>query len=173
MSLSSSALSLPFSPSLSSTLSCDFSVTEAGTIPSLAIYTSITQVNHPSPPAFPSHPLPTGQSPALFQLPDPIDRDTPKEAQSRVGFDGQQYELVFSDEFNQDGRSFYPGDDPFWEASELLYGQTRDLEWHDHQQIATLVIALDSADALQPHLTPGLQPILLSIFPPFLTTSQV
>jgi hypothetical protein len=22
--------------------------------------------------------------------------------------------LVFSDEFNTDGRTFYPGDDPFW-----------------------------------------------------------
>jgi hypothetical protein len=63
----------------------------------------------------------------IFQLPDRIDRDTPKEAQSRVGFDGNEYELVFSDEFNQDGRTFYPGDDPFWEASELWYGQTEDL----------------------------------------------
>jgi len=26
-------------------------------------------------------------------------------------------ELVFSDEFNTDGRSFFPGDDPYWEAS--------------------------------------------------------
>jgi hypothetical protein len=29
--------------------------------------------------------------------------------------------LVFSDEFNTDGRTFYPGDDPFWEAEDLHY----------------------------------------------------
>ncbi len=29
--------------------------------------------------------------------------------------------LVFSDEFNVDGRSFYPGDDPYWEAEDYHY----------------------------------------------------
>jgi hypothetical protein len=29
--------------------------------------------------------------------------------------------LVFSDEFNTDGRTFYPGDDPYWEAVDLHY----------------------------------------------------
>jgi beta-glucan synthesis-associated protein KRE6 len=29
--------------------------------------------------------------------------------------------LVFSDEFNTDGRSFYPGDDPYWEAGDMHY----------------------------------------------------
>ncbi|KAJ8606858.1 hypothetical protein MRB53_040668 [Persea americana] len=55
---------------------------------------------------------------------DLIDRDTPDAAKTRVGFDGQQYSLVFSDEFNVDGRSFYPGDDPFWEALDLHYWAT-------------------------------------------------
>ena len=32
-----------------------------------------------------------------------------------------QLQLVFSDEFNTDGRTFYPGDDPFWEAVDLHY----------------------------------------------------
>lgn len=32
--------------------------------------------------------------------------------------------LVFSDEFNQDGRTFYPGDDPYWEAVDLHYWGT-------------------------------------------------
>ena len=36
----------------------------------------------------------------------------------------QDYVLVFSDEFNVDGRSFYPGDDPFWEAVDLHYWGT-------------------------------------------------
>ena len=30
-------------------------------------------------------------------------------------------QLVFSDEFNVDGRTFYPGDDPYWEAVDLHY----------------------------------------------------
>ena len=52
-----------------------------------------------------------------------IDADTPKEALTRTSWeDGStQYRLVFSDEFNIDGRSFYPGDDPYWEAVNLHY----------------------------------------------------
>ncbi len=36
----------------------------------------------------------------------------------------QEWDLVFSDEFNVDGRTFYPGDDPYWEAADLHYWQT-------------------------------------------------
>jgi len=32
-----------------------------------------------------------------------------------------QLRLVFSDEFNLDGRTFYPGDDPYWGAENLHY----------------------------------------------------
>jgi beta-glucanase (GH16 family) len=42
-------------------------------------------------------------------MPDLIDRDTPQSAMTRTGFDGQEYDLVFSDEFNTDGRTFNPG----------------------------------------------------------------
>lgn len=47
-----------------------------------------------------------------------IDLDTPKDAYTKVSYmnPGDEWDLVFSDEFNQDGRSFYPGDDPYWEA---------------------------------------------------------
>jgi beta-glucan synthesis-associated protein KRE6 len=39
-----------------------------------------------------------------------IDLDTPKEAYYISSFrDGSQMQLVFSDEFNTDGRTFYPG----------------------------------------------------------------
>lgn len=61
----------------------------------------------------------TGQIPDLPLLPTMIDPATPKEVYTRSGFDGQEYELVFSDEFDTPGRSFYPGDDPFWEAVDL------------------------------------------------------
>lgn len=37
---------------------------------------------------------------------------------------GEDLVLVFSDEFNKDGRTFYPGDDPFWEAVDLHYWGT-------------------------------------------------
>ncbi|KAF8886597.1 beta-glucan synthesis-associated protein-domain-containing protein [Gymnopilus junonius] len=45
----------------------------------------------------------------IFQMPDPIDIETPESAKQRTGYDGQDYELVFSDEFNTPGRTFYPG----------------------------------------------------------------
>ncbi|KAF8624603.1 hypothetical protein AX17_007096 [Amanita inopinata Kibby_2008] len=101
----------------------------------------------------------TGQAPVLFQMPDLIDVATPASAKSRTGFDGQEYELVFSDEFEVDGRTFYPGDDPYWEAVDLWYGVTGDLEWYDPSQITTrngsLVITMDSTATLSSNLTPG------------------
>ncbi|KZV69173.1 glycoside hydrolase family 16 protein [Peniophora sp. CONT] len=66
-----------------------------------------------------------------------IDEKTPDESKTITGTDGKEYELVFSDEFEQDGRSFYPGDDPYWEAVDLWYGSTHDLEWYDPKQITT------------------------------------
>lgn len=80
-------------------------------------------------------------------------------------------QLVFSDEFNTDGRSFYPGDDPYWEAVDLHYwvSQSRtkflrlevqppsfidqatgNLEWYDPEAVATqdgsLVITLSQKE---------------------------
>lgn len=63
----------------------------------------------------------TGQVPSLPGLPSLIDKDTPSSAMYRTGSDGKTYQLVFSDEFNTDGRTFWPGDDPFWEAENLHY----------------------------------------------------
>jgi len=63
----------------------------------------------------------SGQIPLLPNLPRMIDPETPRTAWSRIGDDGLLYELTFSDEFNTDGRTFYPGDDPFWEAEDLHY----------------------------------------------------
>ncbi|KAJ7853544.1 glycoside hydrolase family 16 protein [Mycena olivaceomarginata] len=45
--------------------------------------------------------------------------------------------LVFSDEFNTDGRTFYPGDDPFWEAEDLHYWATNNMEWYDPNAVTT------------------------------------
>ncbi|PBK89582.1 glycoside hydrolase family 16 protein [Armillaria gallica] len=76
-----------------------------------------------------------------------IDLDTPKDAYTIKSWrDGREFQLVFSDEFEQDGRSFYPGDDPYWEAVDFHYWQTNDLEWHDPAAVTTkngsLVITL-------------------------------
>jgi hypothetical protein len=92
----------------------------------------------------------TGQAAELFQMPELIDLDTPDNVKSRTGFDGEDYELVFSDEFNVDGRTFYPGDDPFWEAVDLWYWATNDQEWYDPGQVTTkdghLVILLENVE---------------------------
>lgn len=51
-----------------------------------------------------------------------IDKDTPQDVYTKTSpYDGRQLQLVFSDEFNVDGRTFWPGDDPFWVAEDLWY----------------------------------------------------
>ncbi|TKY84686.1 hypothetical protein EX895_006588 [Sporisorium graminicola] len=67
-----------------------------------------------------------------------IDPETPVDAMTRVSPDGTKtMKLVFSDEFNTDGRSFYPGDDPFWEASDLHYLATNNYEWYSPEAVTT------------------------------------
>ncbi|KAH8114318.1 glycoside hydrolase family 16 protein [Phellopilus nigrolimitatus] len=79
----------------------------------------------------------SGQVPSLENFPSLIDTDTPEEAKTKKGTDGNTYNLVFSDEFTTDGRSFYPGDDPYWEAVDLHYWPTADLEWYDPSAVTT------------------------------------
>ncbi|KAJ7118974.1 glycoside hydrolase family 16 protein [Mycena epipterygia] len=92
----------------------------------------------------------SGQVPLLTKFPKMIDDDTPSSAHSYTGTDGKKYNLVFSDEFNVDGRTFYPGDDPFWEAVDLHYWPTGDLEWYDPGAVTTkngkLVITMSEID---------------------------
>ncbi|KAF3905821.1 hypothetical protein AA313_de0206113 [Arthrobotrys entomopaga] len=66
-----------------------------------------------------------------------IDPETPASAMTRKASDGTDWKLVFSDEFNTPNRSFYPGEDPFWEAVDIWYGATQDSEWYDPGQITT------------------------------------
>ncbi|KAH9948388.1 beta-glucan synthesis-associated [Amylocystis lapponica] len=80
-----------------------------------------------------------------------IDLDTPQSAHSKPSWqDGKDWDLVFSDEFNMDGRTFWPGDDPYWEAVNLHYWETNNLEWYDPAAITTqggdLVITLSQKD---------------------------
>ncbi|ORY28762.1 beta-glucan synthesis-associated protein-domain-containing protein [Naematelia encephala] len=84
----------------------------------------------------------TGQIPDInmFQL---IDKDTPTSAYSYTSMEtGDTWALVFSDEFNNPGRTFYDGDDPYWEAVDLHYWSTNNLEWYDPKQITTIDGAL-------------------------------
>ena len=67
-----------------------------------------------------------------------IDLDTPKDVYYKKNLlDDKQWQLIFSDEFNVDGRSFYPGDDPYWEAVDLHYWATNNMEWYDPAAITT------------------------------------
>ncbi len=94
----------------------------------------------------------TGQVPVFPNNFGLIDKDTPRDVYTKKSYHaGEELVLVFSDEFNEDGRTFYPGDDPFWEAVNLHYWGTvsedyshelispvcsrqNDLEWYDPNQ---------------------------------------
>jgi beta-glucanase (GH16 family) len=78
-------------------------------------------------------------------MPTLIDPETPTSVHTRIGNDQKPYTLVFSDEFNTPGRSFYPGDDPFWTAADLWYWSTNDLEWYTPSAVTTANGALEIA----------------------------
>ena len=67
----------------------------------------------------------------------PVDPDTPASAMLRTDIHGNTQTLVFSDEFNRDGRSFFPGDDPYFQGEDFWYGVTQDVEWYDPGAIST------------------------------------
>lgn len=77
-----------------------------------------------------------------------IDPDTPPAAYNKTTNSGDQWVLTFSDEFNAEGRTFYDGDDQFFQAVDLHYDATKDLEWYDPDAVTTangsLVIRLDA-----------------------------
>lgn len=114
---------------------------------------------------------------------DLVDKDTPEEAHTRKSLNDENEDLVlvFSDEFNADGRSFYPGkyrvflcsstnvddiyagDDPYWEAVDLHYWGTNNYEWYDPAGITTedgaLVITLSEKETHDLHYQGGLMTV--------------
>lgn len=73
-----------------------------------------------------------------------IDLDTPTDAYTFPDFNsGKDWQLIWSDEFETDGRTFYPGDDPYWEAVDLHYWGTNNMEWYDPAAITTRAGALE------------------------------
>ncbi|KAG2185990.1 hypothetical protein INT43_002428 [Umbelopsis isabellina] len=91
-----------------------------------------------------------------------IDPDTPVSARTKTSMNGETWKLVFSDEFNQPGRTFYPGDDPFWqvEAVDLHYWVTGDLEWYTPDAVTTaggnLVITMQQQNSHNLNYTSGM-----------------
>ena len=71
----------------------------------------------------------TGQVPKIPGDIGLIDIATPESALTKKSHvdPSQEWDLVFSDEFNVDGRTFNAGDDPYWEAADLHYWQTVNL----------------------------------------------
>lgn len=66
-----------------------------------------------------------------------IDRDTPEDAYTKKSLKGETWNLVFSDEFNAEGRTFYDGDDQFFTAVDIHYAGTQDLEWYTPDAVTT------------------------------------
>jgi len=81
----------------------------------------------------------TGQVPSMQGNWGLIDLDTDKTFYTKPSYNdpSQEMQLIFSDEFNTDGRTFYPGDDPYWEAVDLHYWATNNLEWYDPSAVTT------------------------------------
>lgn len=67
----------------------------------------------------------SGQIPSFVGNYGLIDNDTPQSLYTKPSYfdPSVELQLVFSDEFNVEGRTFYPGDDPYWEAADLHYWQ--------------------------------------------------
>ncbi|EGV62414.1 beta-glucan synthesis-associated [Yamadazyma tenuis ATCC 10573] len=77
-----------------------------------------------------------------------VDPDTPEDALTKKTRSGDTWPLVFSDEFNAEGRTFYEGDDQFFYAPDFHYAATTDLEWYDPDACTTangtLVLRMDA-----------------------------
>ncbi|CZS99443.1 probable KRE6 Glucan synthase subunit [Rhynchosporium agropyri] len=81
-----------------------------------------------------------------------VDPDTPESAHTMTDHDGKKLRLTFSDEFNTDGRTFYDGDDPYFQGVDIWYGVTQDLEWYDPDAVSTANGTLNLRfDAFQNH----------------------
>ena len=81
-----------------------------------------------------------------------VDPDTPKDVLKKTAKDGSEWVLVFSDEFNAEGRTFYDGDEQFWTGPDFHYAATNDLEWYTPDACTTKNGTLQlRMDAFQSH----------------------
>lgn len=81
----------------------------------------------------------SGQVPQIIGSRLLVDADTPQDVWTIASYHDptQELQLIFSDEFNLPNRTFYPGDDPYFEAVDLHYWQTGNLEWYDPEAVIT------------------------------------
>lgn len=71
---------------------------------------------------------------------------------TRKDSNGKTQRLAFSDEFNEDGRTFYEGDEAYFQGVDIWYGVTQDMEWYDPDAITTKDGTLNIRfDAFQNH----------------------
>jgi beta-glucan synthesis-associated protein KRE6 len=71
---------------------------------------------------------------------------------TKKDYHGNTWNLVFSDEFSKPGRTFFDEDDPYWQAMDIWYGVTLDLEWYDPDAATTNDGVLELRfDAFQNH----------------------
>lgn len=93
--------------------------------------------------------------PLIFPRTGPVDPATPASALTSTSVDGAPMDLVFSDEFDTDGRFFYADEDPYWLAQDFQYWSTGDLEWYDpgsaYTEGGALVLALTKETAAASH----------------------
>ncbi|ORY69175.1 beta-glucan synthesis-associated [Leucosporidium creatinivorum] len=92
--------------------------------------------------SIPTSGIALANAPNITSRYSPIDPDTPTSAYTKEGVDGTM-QLVFSDEFNTDDRYFYPGQDPFFQAVDMHYWSTNNIEWYDPDSISTKDGALE------------------------------
>lgn len=97
-------------------------------------YSGVTQPYHPEHYEVLSHYKYPLSSSIRTNLVDP---DTPEDALYKKNQYGEKWKLVFSDEFNAEGRTFYEGDDQFFQAVDIHYSGTEDLEWYDPDAVTT------------------------------------
>lgn len=89
-----------------------------------------------------------------------IDPDTPAKFNAWRSSLGDEWILAFSDEFNCENISFYPGDDQFWEAVDIHYAATENMEWLDPSHVTTkegfLRITMDNITSHKLNYTSGM-----------------
>jgi beta-glucanase (GH16 family) len=66
-----------------------------------------------------------------------IDPATPSYAQTAIGMDNRELSLVFSDEFDDDGRAFHDGSDTRWTAEDRPATVNGALNYYNSSRVRT------------------------------------
>ncbi|RLN99974.1 hypothetical protein DYB28_003686 [Aphanomyces astaci] len=66
-----------------------------------------------------------------------VDVDTPMDARTKVSSRGESWDLVMSDEFEIEGRSFVAGKDHLWTAVDIPDGVNAALEMYNSSNVYT------------------------------------